>query len=364
MIIGVPKEIKNNEYRVALMPSGVNELTRTGHQVLIQKDAGAGSMIPDDVYKKYGAKIADTADEVYKASDLILKVKEPLACEYELLKEDQTIFTFLHLAANKELAKVLMEKNIFAISYDTVEDDDGTLPILRPMSEIAGRMSVVTGANLLLKHNKGMGLFIGGIPGVAPAKVVIAGGGTVGVNAAKMAAGLGADVTVLDINHKKLAMIDDLFNGRVKTVLSDSLSMEKEALMADLFIGAVLVPGRKAPVVLSEQVVEQMKPGSVIVDVAIDQGGCVQTIDRATSHDDPVYIKHGVLHYAVPNIPGIVPATSTPGLTGVTFPYVRRIVMNGPEKACADDRSLADGVNVQNGRIVNHDVSISLGSID
>ena len=364
MIIGVPKEVKNNEYRVALMPSGVNELVKNGHQVIIQKDAGAGSMITDEEFTMYGALIEETPDEIYKKAELILKVKEPVKSEYELLKKDQTIFTFLHLAANKELAEVLMKKNILAISYDTVEDEDGTLPILRPMSEVAGRMSVITGANLLLKHNKGMGLFIGGIPGVRPAKVVIAGGGVVGVNAAKMALGLGADVTILDINHKKLAMIDDIFSGHVKTVLSDSLSIEKEAVMADLFIGAVLVPGRRAPVVLSEPAVIEMKKGSVIVDVAIDQGGCVETIDRPTSHDEPVYIKYGVLHYAVPNIPGIVPKTSTPGLTGVTFPFIRQIVRNGPENACENDKRLAKGVNVQNGNIVNRDVRQSLGLLD
>jgi len=361
MIIGIPREVKNNENRVSIMPAGVNELVREGHKVLIEKGAGTGSMISDPEYEKYGAIMLDTPKQVYEEAEMILKVKEPVEAEYRLLQRGQSIFTYLHLAANEPLIKVLLEKEITAVAYETVEEKDGSLPLLRPMSEVAGRMSVIIGANLLTKYNGGMGVLLGGIPGVKPAHVVIAGAGTVGINAAKMAVGLGANVTMFDISHKRLAEIDDIFYGKINTVLSSSLNIEEETIKAELFIGAVLLHGKKAPHVLTEECVKQMKKGSVIIDVAIDQGGSVETIDRTTTHDKPTYEKYGVLHYAVPNMPGAVPRTSTIGLTGVTLPYVRLLAEKGVIDACSEDQRLQKGLNTYRGEIINKDLSASVG---
>jgi alanine dehydrogenase len=352
MIIGVPKEVMNNENRVAIMPSGVNELVKDGHDVYIQKGAGAGAMIPDREYVRYGAKILDTAGDIYDNSEMIIKVKEPIEEEYPLLKHKQILFAYLHLAANMKLVDILLEKKISALAYETVEEKDGSLPLLKPMSEAAGRMSVIIGANLLARYSGGMGILLGGIPGVKPGHVTIAGAGTAGRNAARMALGLGASVSVLDIDHKKLEEIDDMFAGRASTVMYDRVSVEEEAIRADLFISAVLIPGKRAPVILSEESVKKMKKGSVIIDIAIDQGGSVETMVRTTTHDDPTFIKHGVLHYAVPNIPGAVPRTSTIGLTGVTLPYIKDIATKGLIKACGDDGRLKKGLNTYDGKLM------------
>ncbi|NSW89081.1 MAG: alanine dehydrogenase [Firmicutes bacterium] len=361
MIIGVPKELKNNENRVAITPAGVNELVRAGHKVIIEKSAGVGSGIEDDEYKRAGAVILENNTEVYSEADIILKVKAPLESEYDLLKEGQTLFAYLHLAPNPALTRTLIKKKIIGIAYETVQLANGFLPLLAPMSEVAGRMSVQVGAYMLQKHNGGSGILLGGVPGVLPAEVVIIGGGCVGTNAAKMSIGLGARVTILDVNKNRLSQLDDIFSGRVSTLLYNEYNAAEMVKKADLLIGAVLVAGARAPKVVSETMVKTMKKGSVIVDVAIDQGGSIETIDRVTTHDNPYYEKYGVIHYSVDNMPGAVPRTSTFALTSVTLPYILRVANNGVEKSILDDCSLKRGLNTYKGYITNKPIAESIG---
>jgi len=351
MIIGIPKEIKDNENRVGIVPAGVAALTSAGHRVLVEKNAGMGSGIADAEYTEAGAEIVPTARETYQMSEMVMKVKEPQAEEYDYFKPGQIIFTFLHLAAEPELTKALMQKGVEAVAYETIQLADGSLPLLTPMSEVAGRMSVQIGAHFLEKPFGGRGVLLGGVPGVPPADVAIIGGGVVGTNAAKMAVGLGARVTILDNNPKRLRELDDLFGSRVSTFYSNSFNIAKAVSFADLLIGAVLIPGAKAPHLVTEDMVRRMKPGSVIVDVAIDQGGSIETIDRVTKHSDPIYLKHDVIHYAVANIPGAVARTSTFALTNVTLPYALKIANQGLKTAMAQDSALAKGLNVSGGRI-------------
>ncbi|GAV26533.1 alanine dehydrogenase [Carboxydothermus islandicus] len=361
MIIGVPKEIKNNENRVAITPAGVEALVAAGHKVVIENNAGLGSGITNEEYIKAGAEILPTAAEVFAAADMIMKVKEPLPPEYPLFKEGQILFTYLHLAPEPELTRALMEKKVVAIAYETIQLPNGSLPLLTPMSEVAGRMAVQIGARFLEKPQGGRGMLLGGVPGVPPAEVVIIGGGVVGTNAAKMAMGMGAHVTILDKSADRLRYLDDVFFGKITTMMSNSYNIAEAVKKADLLIGAVLIPGARAPKLVTEEMVKTMKPGSVIVDVAIDQGGCVETIDRVTTHQDPIYVKHGVVHYAVANMPGAVPRTSTFALTNVTLPYALDIANKGWERAVREDRALALGVNVLDGKVTYKAVADSLG---
>jgi alanine dehydrogenase len=362
MVIGVPKEIKNNENRVAITPAGVHALVKAGHKVLVERSAGIGSGIEDADYTGAGAMILDKNTDIYQKSDLIVKVKEPLESEYNLLKEGQTLFTYLHLAPNKPLTDALVRRKITGIAYETVCSTNGSLPLLTPMSEVAGRMSVQIGANFLQKYNGGCGVLLGGVPGVLPAEVLIVGGGVVGLNAAKIAVGMGARVTVMDINTNRLAQIDDIFSSRISTLIYNEYQVAEMVQKADLLIGAVLVAGAKAPKVVTEEMVKTMKKGSVIVDVAIDQGGSIATIDRVTTHDHPCYEKYGVIHYSVANMPGAVPRTSTYALTGVTLPYLLQLANQGPERAMLDDKGLLAGLNTYQGQITCEPVAAALNS--
>ncbi|GIM28013.1 alanine dehydrogenase [Clostridium polyendosporum] len=349
MIIGLVKEIKNNENRVGLTPNGVSVLIKRGHKVLVEKSAGEGSGFEDSQYEKAGAEIFPDKKKIFDTVDLIVKVKEPLECEYELFRQGQTLYTYLHLAPNLELTKALLDKKVTGIAYETVQLPNGRLPLLVPMSEIAGRMSVQIGANLLQKFNGGSGILLGGVPGVAPGEVVIIGGGIVGTNAAKMAVGLGAKVTVLDINNERLAYLDDIFGGRITTLACNEYNVESAVEKADLLIGAVLVAGASAPKIVTEEMVKTMKKGSVIVDVAIDQGGSIETIDRVTTHDKPYYEKYGVIHYSVANMPGAVPRTSTLALEAATLPYLLEIADKGAKEAMLSNKTLLLGLNTYNG---------------
>lgn len=351
MIIGVPKEIKANENRVAITPAGVTNFVRNGHEVFIEKNAGLGSGFTDEEFIEEGAKILGTPDEIYDRADMILKVKEPLPSEYNLLKPGQILFTYLHLASDKKMTEALLEANIIGIAYETVQLPNGFLPLLTPMSEIAGRMSVQIGAHFLEKPHGGKGVLLSGAPGVLPAKVTVVGGGNVGANAARIAAGLGADVTIVELSPTRLRALEDLFNDRVKTLMSNPYNVKKAVSESDLVIGAVLVPGAKAPTVVTEDMVKEMQPGSVIVDVAIDQGGCIETCDHASTHDDPIYIKYDVVHYSVANIPGAVPRTATVSLTDSTIPYAVKIANLGVKEAVKRDKALALGVNMINGNL-------------
>lgn len=348
MIIGVPKEIKNNENRVGLTPSGVIAFKSTGHDVWIETGAGVGSGFSDDEYKEAGAKIVETAEEAWSA-DMVIKVKEPLEEEYRFFREGLILYTFLHLAAEPELTQALMNSKVIAVAYETIQKKNGSLPLLSPMSEVAGRMSIQVGAQSLERPKGGKGVLLGGVPGVLPAEVVIIGGGIVGTNAAKIALGMGASVTIIDINPDRLRQLDDQFQGRIKTLMSNSFNIAQAVKKADLLIGAVLIPGARAPKLVTEDMVKTMEPGSVIVDVAVDQGGCIETVDRITSHSDPIYVKHGVVHYAVPNIPGAVARTSTIALTNVTVPYGLQIANKGYRQAALDNEELAKGFNVIDG---------------
>lgn len=348
MRIGILKEIKNNENRVAITPAGVSSLKSNNFEVLIETGAGLGSGFNDEDYISQGAIIIDDPAEVW-ASDIVLKVKEPLESEYKYFREGLVLFTYLHLAAAPDLAKALSENKVTAIGYETIEDNLGSLPLLTPMSEVAGKMSVQIGAEYLTRHRGGSGVLLGGVPGVRKGKVTIIGGGVVGTNAARVALGMGANVTILNRSIKRLSELDDLFNHQVTTLASNSLNIAKSVSEADLVIGAVLVPGAKAPKLVTEQMVKLMKPGSVIVDVAIDQGGIFETIDRVTSHSDPVFEKHGVLHYAVANMPGAVARTSTIALTNATLPYVIKLAKYGIEKAFSMDRGFKLGLNTYKG---------------
>ena len=351
MRIGCPKEIKAQEGRVGLTPAGVDALVRAGHRVYIENNAGIQSGFTNEEYTAVGAEILATAKEVYDAADMIVKVKEPLAPEYALLKEGQILFTYLHLAPDPEQTEALLKKKITGIAYETVQLPDRSLPLLSPMSEVAGRLSIQTGARLLESNYGGRGILLGGVTGVERSNVVIVGGGNVGTNAAKMAVGLGANVTILDISLKRLAYLDDIFGGRVQTLLSNSYNIANAVKNADLVVGCVLIPGAKAPKLVTEEMVKSMKPGSVLIDVAIDQGGSIESIDRITTHSDPYFVKHGVLHYSVANMPGAVPRTSTLALTGATLPYALKIANMGAEAACKADPALMKGLNTYNGKI-------------
>lgn len=350
MFIGIPKEIKNNEFRVSTTAAGVHALVLAGHTVFVEKSAGVGSAITDAEYEKAGATILDTADEVWAKSEIIIKVKEPIAQEYPRMRKGQILFTYLHLAASRECTDAIIKSGITAIAYETVEFNR-TLPLLAPMSEVAGRMSIQVGATALQSPNGGRGVLLGGVPGVAPGKVVILGGGSVGVSAASMAVGLRADVTLLDINLKRLVEIDDIFQGRVKTIASSPYSIEEYVSQADLIIGGVLIPGAAAPKLVTDAMVAKMKPGSVLVDVAIDQGGCFEG-SRATTHADPTFKVHNSLYYCVANMPGAVPATSTAALSNATLKYSLALANKGWEQAMADDSGLAAGLNVHEGKIM------------
>jgi alanine dehydrogenase len=350
MRIGVPKEIKNNENRVAISPSGVSALVQSGHEVIIESQAGKGSGFTDEDYKKSGATIVTDRKDAWVA-DMVLKVKEPLPEEYPFFREDLILFTYLHLAAEPELTKALIDRKVTGVAYETVQVKNGSLPLLTPMSEVAGRMAAQIGAQFLEKSKGGRGILLGGIPGVRRGKVTIIGGGVVGLNAAKIALGFGADVTIIDLNANRLREIDNIFGNQVNTVMSNPMSIAEEVADSDLVIGAVLIPGTKAPKLVTEEMVKNMNEGSVIVDVAIDQGGIFETSDRITTHDNPTYVKHGVVHYAVPNIPGAVPRTATLGLTNVTLPYVLKIANKGFIKAIQEDEALLKGVNTMNGHV-------------
>jgi alanine dehydrogenase len=359
MRIGVPTEIKDNEYRVGMTPAGVRDLTSDGHEVLVQKGAGNGSGFADEEYIAHGAKILPDADAVYAEAEMIVKVKEPVEGDLQRMKDGQLLFTYLHLAPVPQLTETLMKKKIAGVAYETITDErKRALPLLTPMSEVAGRMSVHVGAYYLHKPNKGRGVLLGGVPGVLPADVVIIGGGVVGTNAAKMAIGLGARVTILDTNLDRLRQLDDIFRGELQTLASSKAHLEDAVRRADLLIGGVLIPGAAAPKLVTRAMVGEMKKGSVIVDVAIDQGGCVETA-HATTHSNPVYEVDDVVHYCVANMPGAVPRTSTIALTNATLPYTRTLARLGFARAVRENPGLAEGVNVYNGEITYEAVATS-----
>lgn len=360
MRIGVPKEIKNNENRVAITPAGVVAFRNAGHEVYIETNAGTGSGFTDENYKEVGATILPTAKETWEIAEMVMKVKEPLEQEYQYFREGLILFTYLHLAPEPELTKALMDKHVVAIAYETVQLDNGALPLLTPMSEVAGRMSIQIGAQFLEKPHGGKGILLGGVPGVHPANVTVIGGGIVGTNAAKMALGLGANVTIIDMNPDRLRYLDDIFHGNVNTIMSNSFNIAQAVKNSDLVVGAVLIPGARAPKLVTEEMVKTMSPGSVIVDVAIDQGGSIETIDRVTTHSEPTYVKHGVVHYAVANMPGAVARTSTFALTNVTIPYALQLANKGYEKAIRENRALAKGVNVFKGHVTYEAVATAL----
>jgi alanine dehydrogenase len=359
MRIGVPKEIKNNEYRVGLTPSSVAELVAAGHELFVETKAGSGIDCPDSAYRKAGAEILPTAAEVFAASDMIVKVKEPQAQEIELLKPRHILFTYLHLAADKPQTLGLMESGATCIAYETVTSNSGALPLLKPMSEVAGRMSVQVGAHYLEKEQGGRGVLLGGVPGVAPAKVAILGGGVAGVNAAQMAVGMRADVTIYDINMERLAELDMFFSSQIKTAYASRATIAKAVEKSELVIGAVLVPGAAAPKLVTRDMLKTMKRGSVLVDIAIDQGGCFET-SHPTTHDDPVYEVDGIIHYCVANMPGAVARTSAFALNNVTLPYVLKIANLGAEEAMRRDRHLANVLNVSGGKVRHEAVAEAL----
>ena len=360
MKIGVPREIKNHEYRVAITPAGVMEMVRHGHEVFIEQDAGIGSSISNEEYVKAGAKMLATADEVWQTGDMIMKVKEPIAAEYDRMRDGQLLFTYLHLAAEQKCTDALLKKKVTGVAYETVELTDRSLPLLAPMSEVAGRLAPQVGAYSLMRANGGRGVLLGGVPGVKPAKVVVLGGGVSGLHSAQIALGMGADVTILDLNIPRLRQIDLAFNGAIKTLASNAYAIEQECLAADLVIGAVLVPGAKAPKLVSNELVSRMKPGSVLVDIAIDQGGCFED-SHATTHADPTYTVHNSVFYCVANMPGSVPNTSTYALTNVTLPYAVALANKGWKQALKDDAALALGLNTHAGKVTYPAVAEAFG---
>ena len=351
MRIGCPKENKAQECRVGLTPAGVDALVRAGHEVYIEENAGLASGFPNEEYVAQGAKILPTAKDVYDIAEMIVKVKEPLEPEYELMHEGQIMFTYLHLAPDPEQTQALLRKKVTGIAYETVQLEDRTLPLLSPMSEVAGRLAIQVGARLLESNCGGRGILLGGVTGVERANVVIVGGGNVGINAAKIASGIGANVTILDVNLKRLAYLDDVFGSRIQTLLSNPYNIARAVKNADLVVGCVLIPGAKAPKLVTEEMVKTMKPGSVLVAVAIEQGGSIEAIARITTHADPYFVKHGVIHYSVANMPGAVPRTSTLALTGATLPYALKIANLGAEEACRRDPALMKGLNTYNGHL-------------
>lgn len=359
MIIGVPKEIKTSENRVGLVPPGARALSQAGHKVFVQKGAGLGSGILDEEYVQAGAQILETAEDIYKTAEMIMKVKEPLAPEYPLLKEGQILFTYLHLAPDAKQTQALLKSGVIGVAYETIQLSDGSLPLLTPMSEVAGRMSAQVGATYLGKSYGGRGVLLGGVPGVKRGVVTIVGGGVVGTNAAKIAVGLGAQVYILDINHSRLAYLDDVFGNSITTVMSNQENIASLVAQSDLVIGSVLIPGARAPWLVTREMLKTMRAGSVVVDVAIDQGGCFET-SKPTSHKDPVYTVDGVIHYCVANIPGEVAFTSTYALTNVTLPYALLLANKGVEKAVKENAALAKGLNVYRGKVTYQAVAEAL----
>lgn len=367
MLIGVPKEIKTKEFRVGLTPSGVAELIQSGHKVLIETRAGEGSGLPDDLYVAAGATIVANKEELWGQAEMVVKVKEPIEPEYALMRDGQLLFTYLHLAAALPLGKELIERKVNSVAYETIETPDGRLPLLVPMSAVAGRMSVQAGATILEKAHGGKGILLGGVPGVRRAKVTIIGGGVVGANAAKIAVGFGAEVTILDINTEVLGYLDDIYQGKISTLYSSKGNIEKCVVESDLVVGAVLVTGAKAPKLVTNEMIKKMSPGSVIVDVAVDQGGCVETC-KPTTHEDPTFLVHDVVHYCVANMPGAVPYTSTYALTNATMPYVKALANKGIEQAAKDDPAIKLGINTYQGKVphaaVAHALSVEHAVLD
>lgn len=351
MIVGVPTEIKNNENRVALTPAGVTEFVKNGHTVYIQNGAGSGSGFDDEEYIEAGAKILPTIEAVYEMADMIVKVKEPIEREYSLIKKNQLLFTYFHFASSEQLTRAMIEREAVCLAYETVEKTDRSLPLLIPMSEVAGRMAIQEGAKYLEKPLKGKGVLLGGVPGVPPGKVLVLGGGIVGMQAAKMAAGLGAKVTIMDVNLARLRYLSDVMPANVTTIMSNNYNIKEAIKEADLVIGAVLIPGAKAPHLITRDMLKLMKPGTVVVDVAVDQGGCIETC-KPTTHENPTFIIDDVVHYCVANMPGAVPYTSTLALTNATLPYALQLANKGWEKACADNDELRKGLNIVNGKVV------------
>jgi alanine dehydrogenase len=360
MIIGVPKEIKNNENRVALTPAGVAEFKKHGHQIYIQSTAGENSGFNDSAYVNAGAQILPTIEAVYEIAEMIIKVKEPIASEYPLIKNDQLVFTYFHFASSEPLTKAMIERNAICLAYETVEKTDRSLPLLVPMSEVAGRMSIQEGAKYLEKPMQGKGILLGGVPGVNPAKVVVLGGGIVGTQAAKMAAGFGAKVTIMDVSLARLRYLDDVMPANVTTLMSNHYNISEAIADADLVIGAVLIPGAKAPHLITKDMLKLMSPGTVVVDVAVDQGGCIETC-TPTTHENPTFIIDGIVHYCVANMPGAVPYTSTLALTNATLPYAIQLANKGWKKACNENEELKKGLNIANGKVVYQGVAEAWG---
>ena len=360
MIIGVPKEIKNNENRVGMTPSGVQEMTKNGHVVYVQATAGVNSGFSDDAYTAAGAKILPTIEEVYASADMIVKVKEPIECEYKLVRKGQLVFTYFHFASSEPLTKAMIESGAVSCAYETVERKDRSLPLLIPMSEVAGRMATQEGCYFLERPRGGKGKLMGGVPGVKPAKVFVIGGGVVGTAAARTAAGMGADVTICDVSLPRLAYLADVMPKNVKTLMSSEYNIREELKSADLVVGSVLIPGAKAPKLVTRDMLALMEPGTVLVDVAIDQGGCFET-SHPTTHQEPTYYVDGILHYCVANIPGAVPYTSTLALTNATLPYALQLANKGWRKACADNEELRKGLNVVEGKVVYKEVAEAWG---
>jgi alanine dehydrogenase len=360
MIVGVPREIKSDEYRVALIPVGAEEVRRAGHRVLVQSGAGQGSGIPDERYEAVGAEIVSDSATIWKESDLIIKVKEPLSDEWPLMRAGQVVFTYFHFAADERLTRAVMNSGITAVAYETIKDAKGTLPLLTPMSEVAGRMSIQEGAKYLERPQQGRGILLAGVPGVAPANVVVLGGGVVGANAAKVAAGLGATVLILDINLDRLRYLDDVMPPNVTTLFSDRHTILDVISRADLVVGAVLIPGARTPMLVRREDLATMPPRAVIIDVAIDQGGCIET-SRPTTHANPTYIVDDILHYCVTNMPGAVGRTSTYALTNVTLPYALQLAKKGLDRACKENAGLAAGVNIKQGKVTNAAVAETFG---
>lgn len=359
MLIGVPKEIKNNENRIAVSPAGVHALVGKGHKVLVECGAGTGSGFSDEEYRTAGARLVNTASEVWSA-EMVVKVKEPLEEEFNYFRPDLLLFTYLHLAAAPALTQALLSKKVTALAYETVQDNTGALPLLTPMSEVAGRMSVQVGAQFLEKHWGGKGILLGGVPGVRRAKVTILGGGVAGTSAARIAIGLGAEVSVIDSNLDRLRQLENIFGRSVTTLASNALTIAGAVQEADLLVGSVLIPGAAAPKLVTEEMVKAMSPGSVIVDIAIDQGGCIATCDRVSTHDDPVYVKFGILHYSVANMPGAVPRTSTFALTNATLPYIEKIAAGAEDNAYLADAALLKGLNTHGGKLYCYGVAQAL----
>jgi alanine dehydrogenase len=360
MRIGVPTEIKNNEYRVALTPSGVHDLVAVGHEVVVQRGAGTGSAMPDAEYEHAGATMLDDAPEVWAQSELLLKVKEPIASEYGYFRDDLVLFTYLHLAADRPLTEQLLADRVTAIAYETVQLAGGSLPLLAPMSEVAGRLAPIVGASTLMRSAGGLGLLMSGVPGTRPTRVTVIGGGVAGANAAVIAVGMGADVTVFDTNVQRLRHLDDHFQGRIKTAASNPLDLDRAVTDSDLVIGSVLIPGAKAPKLVTNDVVSRMRPGSVLVDIAVDQGGCFEDT-HPTTHADPTFTVHGSVFYCVANMPGAVPNTSTSALTNATLPYIRQIARRGWRAALRADDALAAGLNTHAGQVINPGVAAAHG---